>query len=167
MKMCLVFNLDAIEMQLRYNLSLSSPHPLWSSLDDNPHQAKAVLTQAVLLSGCLLQPCLGQNLFEDIEHIFLQSCGLTHKQRQLEDFTLNFVADKPVLQPIVFSYLLKTTDNYLRMQFLLDCSVLPLVITSFQAHGDIIHKQLFRISRTWCRGLHVGRMKSLGRYNKL
>ena len=166
-------------------LSLSSPHPIWTSLDDNPYQAKAAHIQAIFLSGkyrserlcrhwsqnkfgiCLLQPCNSLNMFEDIEHILLHCSGLNNERRRLESFTKNFVADKPVLQPIVFSYLLKTTDNYLRMQFLLDCSVLPLVITSFQAHGDIIHKQLFRISRTWCHSLHVGRMKSLGRYNKL
>ena len=166
-------------------LSLSSPHPLWTSLDDNPYQAKAARIQAVFLSGryrserhcrfwsqnkeglCLLQPCNSQNFYEDIEHILLHCSGLTVERRRLESFTMNFLADKPVLQQIVSTYLLKTTDNYLRMQFLLDCSVLPLVISCFQIHGAIIHQQLFRISRTWCRSLHVCRLKALGRYNKL
>ena len=166
-------------------LSLSTPHPLWTSLDDNPYQAKAARIQAIFLSGkyrterlcrywsqnkdgvCLLPPCNNQNIYEDSEHILLHCSGLTHERRRLETYTMNYVADKPVLQPIIFSYLLKTTDNYLRMQFLLDCSVLPLVISNFQNYGETVHQQLFRISRTWCRTLHVARAKALGRFNKL
>ena len=166
-------------------LTLSSPHPLWTSLDNNPYQAKAARIQAILLSGkyrserlcrywshnkegfCLLQPCKNLRVYEDIEHIFIQCGGLTSERRRLETFTKDFLSDKPVLQPIVNTYLLKTTDSYLRMQFFLDCSVLPLVISTFQTYGVIIHQQLFRISRTWCRSLHVARLKALGRYNKL
>ena len=171
-------------MQPQY-LSLSIPHPLWTSLDDNPYQAKAARIQAIFLSGkyrterlcrhwsqnkegiCLLLPCNNQDVYEDVEHVLLHCSGLTDERRRLEAFTNNYVADKPVLQPIIFSYLLKTTDNYLRMQFLLDCSVLPLVISNFQSYGEIVHQHLFRISRTWCRSLHVARVKALGRFNKL
>ena len=74
--------------------------------------------------------------------------------------------DKPVLKKIVNMYLY-SEDEEDRMQFIIDCSVLPLVIASYQLHGQIIHQQLFKISRTWCRSLHVARMEAFGRYSKL
>ena len=165
-------------------LSLSHPHPIWTSLDGNPYQAKAARIQALFLTGryrserlcrfwsgnrdgfCLLQTCKNQKLFEDIEHILLRCTGLTEVRRRLLRFTLDYIADKPVLKPIIDTYLYSTQD-VLRMQFIIDCSVLPMVISSYQLHGHIIHQQLFKISRTWCRSLHVARMKALGRYNKL
>ena len=78
-------------------------------------------------------------------------------------FTKKYIADNPVLKPIVESYLF-SEDETLLMQFLMDCSVLPLVITTYQEYGAIIHQDLFRISRTWCRSVHVARLKALGRY---
>ena len=164
-------------------LSLTRPHPIWTSLDNNPYQAKAAHIQAIFLSGryrserlcrfwsqnrngvCLLPICKNQNIFEDIEHIFLRCQSLTDVRRRLDEFTQEYICDKPVLQPAVDAYLYSPQD-YLRMQFFLDCSVLPLVISSYQQHGPVIHQHLFRISRTWCRSLHVARMKRLGRYFK-
>ena len=164
--------------------SLSHPHPIFTSLDGNPYQAKASRIQAMFLTGryrcerlcrfwstnkngvCLLEPCRSQELFEDIHHIILQCSGLTDVRRRLEVFTSEYTADKPVLREIVKTYLGSDNDE-LRMQFIIDCSVLPLVISSYQLHGPIIHQQLFKITRTWCRSLHVARLKALGRYNKL
>ena len=166
------------------HLSLQCPHPVWTSLDGNPYQAKAARVQAVFLSGkyrtdklcrywsenkdgiCLLESCKDLELTEDIEHILLHCAGLTEARRRLVMFTTAYTADKPVLASIVECYLYSSCTA-LRMQFLLDCSILPLVIEAFQAHGKIIHQHLFRISRTWCRSLHVSRMKQLGRYISL
>ena len=81
-------------MDPRY-LSLSSPHPLWCSLDGNSYQSEAAFIQALFLSGryrtemlcrfwsqnvhgfCLI--CLNSNLkiAGTMEHIFLQCDGLT------------------------------------------------------------------------------------------
>ena len=60
---------------------------------------------------------------------------------------------------------MKMLSYYLRIQFFLDCSVLPLVISNFQTYGETVHQQRFRISKTWCRTLHVTRVKALGRFN--
>ena len=165
-------------------LSLCSPHPMWTSLDDNPYQARAACIQALFLSGryrtermcrfwsknkdgvCLLPSCKNIFVSETIEHVLLHCSGLNEKRRRLRSFTDMFAADKPVIQQIISTYM-NTDDEYLRVQFLLDCSVLPLVISSYQTHGPIIYQQLYRISRTWCRSLHVARLKLLGRYNKL
>ena len=95
-------------------LSLTTPHPIWRSLDGNPFQAKAAQIQAIFLTGryrserlcrfwsgnregfCLLDSCENLNLYKDIEHIILHCVGLTDIQ-----FTTNFVSDKPVAKTIV------------------------------------------------------------------
>jgi hypothetical protein len=64
---------------------------------------------------------------------------------------------QPYFEPTSKQYSYQTPP----MQFSIDCSVLPLVIYSYQLHGLIIHQQLFKITRTWCRSLHVARMKAL------
>ena len=178
---------DAALPSLQYlqpsSLSLSHPHPIFTSLDGNPYQAQASRIQSLFLTGryrserlcrfwsanksgvCLLEPCRTQGLFEDIHHIILRCSGLTDVRRRLLVFTREYAADKPVLREIVETYLYSDNDE-LRMQFIIDCSVLPLVISSYQLHGPIIHQTLFKITRTWCRSLHVARMKPLGRYNK-
>ena len=163
-------------------LSLTKPHPIWRSLDGNPYQAKAAKIQALFLSGryrtqrlsrfwsenkdgiCLLETCKNENIIEDTRHIILRCSGLIETRRRLFIFTSNFISDKPVLQPIVTAYLYTTNNEDLVMQFILDCSVLPMVITAYQKYGQIIHEQLFRVTRTWCRAIHRDRLKALGLY---
>ena len=165
-------------------LSLSSPHPIYTSLDGNPYQAKAARIQSLFLSGryrseelcrfwsqnkngfCLLDSCKDLHQRENIEHILLHCDGLTEVRRRLVAFTRKVTDDKPVLKQIIESYLF-SEDEELRMQFLMDCSVLPLVISAHQEYGAIIHQDLFRVSRTWCRSVHVARLKALGRYSKV
>ena len=174
-------NLPSLQYLHPSHLSLQCPHPIWTSLDGNPYQAKAARIQAVFLSGkyrteklcrfwsrnkegiCLLQPCKGLKISEDIEHVLLHCSALSDVRRRLVNFTTTYTSDKPVLRTIVDSYLYAPSTS-LRMQFILDCSVLPLVIAEVQAQGKIIHQHLFRITRTWCRSLHVSRLKQLGRY---
>ena len=175
---------ESLLLSLKYlqasHLSLSKPHPIWTSLDGNPYQAKAARIQALLLSGryrterlsrfwssnkdgfCLLSTCNGSQLYEDIEHFILRCSALTEVRRRLIRFTEDYVVDKPVLKPLCDAYLLPD-NTALCMQFLLDCSVLPMVISAVQLYGQIVHFHLFRITRTWCRSLHVARLKLLGR----
>ena len=163
-------------------LSLKNPHPIWTSLDGNPYQAKAAKVQALFLSGryrtnrfcrfwsatnkegyCELKTCKDLNIIEDLEHIILYCNGLCETRRRLLSFTTDFIADKPILQPIIDAYLF-SSDSNTTMQFLLDCSLLPLVIQAKQKYGPSIHQTLFKITRTWCRSLHRDRLKCLGRY---
>ena len=52
-------------------------------------------------------------------------------------FTNSYISDKPVLHEIVTAYLYAGNENQV-MQFILDCSVLPLVITAYQKYGPVI-----------------------------
>ena len=97
-----------------------------------------------------------------MQHILLHCAGLTEVRRRLVAFTGKITDDKPVLKQIIES----SQDEELRMQFLMDCSVLPPVITAYQEYGATIHQSLFRVSRTWCRSVHVARLKALGRFCK-
>ena len=174
-------NLPSLKYLKPSYLSLLSPHPIWTSLDGNPYQARAARIQALFLTGryrserlcrfwsgnregiCLLDPCNAEKLSEDIEHIVLQCPALTEVRRRLIRFTKDYVSDKPVLKLICDAYL-KTDDTPTCMQFLLDCSTLPLVIAAVQEHGAIVHFHLFKITRCWCRSLHHARLRLLGRY---
>ena len=162
-------------------LSLLKPHPIWTSLDGNPYQAKAAKVQALFLSGryrterlcrfwssnsngyCLLDSCLNLKYFDDYSHILLHCSGLIDERRRLVSFTKSFLAANSEAESIVNEYLLYSNDDDIRLQFLLDCSVLPLVIQSQQSGTDIINV-LFRVTRTWCRSLHVARSRKLGRF---
>ena len=164
-------------------LSLTKPHPIWRSLDGNPYQAKAAKIQALFLSGryrtqrlsrfwsqnkdgvCLMDTCKHEKIVEDLNHIIIRCSGLNETRRRLISFTSNYICDKPVLQPLVTAYLYAADNENQVMQFILDCSVLPMVITAYQKYGPVIHEQLFRVTRTWCRALHRDRLKALGLYS--
>ena len=160
-------------------LSLTKTHPIWSSLNGNPYQTMKAKTQARFLSGrfrteslcrfwsdnkegvCLLDSCRGLYLKEDLDHILLHCAGLTETRRRLARFTADYISDKPILKPIIAAYLCNSEELF--MQFIIDCSILPLVITNFQQFGPTIHEHLFHISRTWCYSLDRDRSKLLGR----
>ena len=164
-------------------LSLASPHPLWKSLNGNPYQTEAAKIQAWFLSGryrderlcrfwsqnkegfCLQESCNGQGIIEDTKHIMITCNSLDETRRRLFSFTAAFVANKPVLIPLIKAYLCSSENLF--VQFMLDCSVLPMVISTYQKHGSTIHEDLFHISRTWCRSLHRDRLKLLGRHNRM
>ena len=48
---------------------------------------------------------------------------------------------------------LNSNLDYL-LQFILDCSALPTVISVTQQHGHVILDELFHLSRTWCFVMH-------------
>ena len=145
-------------------------------MDGNPYQARGARIQALFLTGryrsdclcrfwsgnrlgyCLLEPCNSSKLYGDIEHILLSCAALTEVRRRLLRYSADYVKQKPVLKQICEAYL-QPDNTALCMQFLLDCSVLPRVISAAQLYGEIIHFHLFRISRTWCRSLHTARRK--------
>ena len=116
LKLSLDANLPSLQYLQPSFLSLSLPHPIWTSLDGNPYQAKAARIQSLFLTGryrserlcrfwlsnrhgyCLLPACIPENIYEDIEHILLRCSGLTDERRRLDLFTSDYVSDKPVLK---------------------------------------------------------------------
>ena len=161
-------------------MSLKTPHPIWTSLDGNPYQAKAAFIQAAFLSGkyrtervcrfwsknvhgiCLQRECFDLKLLEDRTHVLLHCKALNEKRRRLTEETSRILDQNPIFKPIVNAYLFSDTDD-LKMNFLLDCSTLPMVIRAKQLFGNMVFEFMFKISRNWCRALHRERLKLLGR----
>ena len=159
-------------------MSLTSPHPLWLTAGSSPSKVTMATVQSLMVSGryrteslcsnwsknktgvCLLSPeC--SNTKEDIPHI-LKSCQALAKTRgKLISFTHEY-SDKLPADIKQLSLQLCNQDSPTFVQFLLDCSVLPSVITATQLHGNVVLDYLFSISRTWVYCLHRERLKILG-----
>ena len=107
--------------------------------------------------------CQGREIKEDIEHILLYCNSLALARNRLVDFTLKYSCSFPFLRDILLTVTQPNHTHY--VQFLLDCSVIPQVISLRQKHGDIVLHHLFKVSRTWCYSLHRERLKLLGRWN--
>ena len=50
------------------------------------------------------------------------------------------------------------------VQLLLDCSVIPQVISACQSDGNHLLSELFKFTRTWCYNVHSNRLKILGQW---
>ena len=53
----------------------------------------------------------------------------------------DFLKDKPTLLPVIRKYTIECTMSQ-HIQFLLDCTVLPEVISLVQQHGSNVHDSL-------------------------
>ena len=163
-------------------LALNVPHPIWTSLDSNPYQAKAAAVQALFLSGryrserlhrhwtpnnrggfCRQLCCLNLKNIEDEQHILLHCTAYINERRRLKELSTDMVNALPIIKPILDAYLYDNhTDENIKLQFLLDCSTLPLVIVARQTFGVAVLKPLFKFTRTWCLTIHRRRLKLLG-----
>ena len=75
---------------------------------------------------------------------------------------LDVLKDKPLLFPIVWKYTV-TQNSDDQLQFLLDCTVLPEMISLKQGQGSSVHESL--LTRSYCFSLHKERLKLLGKWN--
>ena len=163
-------------------MSLVVPHPIWTTLDGNPYQTRAAAVQALLLSGryrterlrrfwtpenregfCLQSECFNLKKLEDVRHILLLCSAYNCERRRLFALATKSAQNFPLRKPILDEYLFNCSDVKIQLQFLLDCSSLPLVVTARQLFGDHTLQHLFKFTRTWCFMIHKKRMTSLGR----
>ena len=162
-------------------MSLSHPHPLFTYLGSNTYETREATVQATMLSGkyqtekvcrfwsknrrglCLSPSCNDLCIVEDIEHILVRCLSLDKTRVNLMRFTSQYASS----QPLHIRYLVHqccAPSNYLFIQFLLDCSVIPDVISAKQNYGPEVLNPIFYITRTWCYALHRERLKILGRW---
>ena len=87
------------------------------------------------------------------------------ERRRLGAFILDMLRENHFL-PRIVPLIGDDIEDEEKMQFLTDCSVMPKVIEATQIYGEIVHQLCFKISRTWCRSIHVARSKKLGRYSR-
>ena len=160
-------------------MSLTDPHPIWKTAGSNPYEVSKAIQQARLLSGryrteslcrhwstnkhgwCLAPTCESEE--ESVQHILI-TCRSYHSVREKHHaIWLNF--PDQIIRKLLLGALV-SPQNY-RLQFLLDCSVLPDVILASQEFGPVVFDSIFKLTRTYCYAVHRERLKMLGRWNQL
>ena len=153
-------------------MSLSNPHPLWTHAH-SPFEVSKAVTVARMLSGryrtdllsrhwtrdnpaglCRLSGCSSQE--GSLQHILLYCPALADSRASVVKLWSNFMVSKPQIFDIVKHYTITKEDQFI--QFLLDPSCLPLVISS--PDPDTIKHCLY-LTRTWCFSVHLSRTKQL------
>ena len=147
-------------------MSLTSAHPIWTTAGPNPYQVMMSTIQATMISGryrteelcsnwsppssgcCLTPLCIEQSMQENLHHILVTCASLEPTRERLLKFT-RYISEQqpPHVQELIGRYCNPT--SLLFLQFLLDCSTIPEVISTTQEHGQAILCPLFRITRTW------------------
>ena len=159
-------------------MSLTRPHPIWSSCGSNPYEINKAIVQARMLSGryvtdqlarhwrgntngmCTIPSCPGTEA-GSLEHLLLFCPALDPERAQIRNLCLSVALESSDLHAVIHS-VLGSTSVEIVMQFLLDCSSLPAVIKLKQASGDKIIERLFYLTRTWCYNMHRSRLTKLG-----
>ena len=155
-------------------MSLSHPHPMWSTAVTS-YQVNKCVVVARMLSGrfrCgsllrhfsphisgLCELC-GEEL-EDLRHILLPRCPLLQDR---SDVLLRFANETLSSSPTaskLFQNITESKDDDKIVQFLLDPSVVPDIIAASQSDPDIL-PLLFSVTTTWCYSLNRTRTKLLG-----
>ena len=163
-------------------MSLCKPHPIIRTAGSSPYEVTKAGIQALFLSGryrtetlcshwssnpggyCLCPSCTDKHIPEDEEHIFLHCGSLSNTRHSLAQFTVAYSKKVPHLSNILLTF--TSPSHPLFVQFMLDCSVIPDVISLAQEHGDGVLSDLFKVTRAWCYSLHRERLKILGRWLK-
>ena len=105
---------------------------------------------------CRLPGC--QNREGNLAHILLYCPALSNSRSKIVSLISAFLVPRPQLFPVIFHYTIKKRD--LLLQFLLDPSCLPLVISTNRTYPDTLKHCLY-IARTWCYSIHLARTKLL------
>ena len=160
-------------------MSLSVTHPLYSSCGSSPYEISKAAVQARFLSGrarvealtrhwdfsnkdgfCSLcktiTPTIGT-----LEH-FLLSGGcpaLVDARLTMLSFFQAYMVPRPYLLPLLQACW--EVESSLTMQFLLDCSAIPLVIKMAQESSDPVMKDIFYMTRTFIYKIYITRKRLL------
>ena len=160
-------------------MSLTQPHPLWTTSHNNSFEINKSLVVSKLLSGryrsdwlcrhwsksnpsgfCLL--CPGKMIPGTVEHMLVACEGLAHKREDITMYWKQQTEDNEHLQALTTTKLCSEVDE--QVQFLLDPSVVPSVIRGCQLQHFSLD-DVFKLTRTFCYALHRRRLQLIGRFN--
>ena len=155
-------------------MSLSQPHPIWTSAGSSPYEVRKATVQARMLSGryrtcwlrrhwsgdqsgsCRVPGCLGEP--GTLRHLATGECqGLSQALIRATALWKSFLKDNPIIFPVIKHYSLSHPDDFLA--FLVDPTTKAPVIALAQLHGTIIIEQLCYLTRTWLFYMHKERLK--------
>ena len=158
-------------------MSLLKPHQIWVTAGSNPYEVSKAVVQAQLLSAryrseqlcrhwssndqgwCQSPTCFEQ--VETTEHILVTCPAYQEPRERLKRMWLS--SQEPTIHQLASEALSSSPEKFL--QFVLDCTVIPSVITAKQIHGQVVFQKLFHLTRTWCFTVHRERMRLLNRWN--
>ena len=160
-------------------MSLSSPHPIWLYAG-SPFEVSKAVVAARMLSGryrtdklvrhwsahnpngyCKLPGCSGAEV-GDLAHIVLDCPALVNVRLKQISLWSSFLVSHPALFPVISYY---TVENrHLMLEFLLDPSTMPMVISCTENNEDCLRHCLY-LSRTWLYSTRDFTLVS--RFNKL
>ena len=136
-------------------MSLSVPHPIWTTCEGNPFEIAKSVLQAKFLSGRYRSDKLLKHFSKEntgicalcndgvegsIEHL-LVSCSALAQCRQNQFKLVDNFSDKS-RNIIIDAY--KTIPDF--VQLLLDCSVIPAVIDASQNKEEHVLSEIFKFS---------------------
>ena len=90
---------------------------------------------------------------EDLEHILVRCPAHREARTRVLAMWADYLATRPHLATVVHHY--TSTPGTHLIQFLVDPSVLPLVITLGQEHGEDAINALFYLTRTFCYSIRA------------
>ena len=156
-------------------MSLNKPHPMYACAVTT-YQVNKIVTVSRLLSGRFRTGSLLRHFYpdkisgicelcsqelEDIPHIILPKCPkLKLKAQQLLNFAQYTLATCAPAAELFDNIFMQGEDDHLKVQFMLDPSVIPQVIVSAQQDRNVLDV-IFRITTTWCYSLIRNRRKLL------
>ena len=154
-------HLDSLQFFNPSFMSLSSPHPLWTSAG-SPFEVRKAVISARMLSGryrtdrlmrhwstsnpdglCRLPGCEGQ--LGTLPHILLHCPALAAARADCISHWSAFLVPRPWLFPVVSHHTLSGDD--LHIKFLMDPSTLPMVISSTHENSKVL-KSCFYLTKT-------------------
>ena len=158
-------------------MSLTKPHAMYLHAVTS-YQVNKCVTVARMLSGrfrcgSLLRHFYPQKVsgvcelctleIEDIPHIILPKCPLLYdKAESLLKFAQDTLSVCPSATNIFSNIFTHGKDDYLKVQFMLDPTVIPEVIRAAQINTNII-QIILRVTTTWSYSLNKTRKKLLER----
>ena len=161
-------------------MSLRKPHKLWLAAGHNTYEVTKAVQQARFLSGryrsndlckhwmpnnsqgfCTSTTCIEQ--VETSEHILLQCRAYTDSRDRMKRMWLEST-NTTVHQLVLTAFNSPPTTL---MQYIVDPSTIPSVISATQLYGDEIMDKMLHLARTWCYVIHRDRMRRIMRWNFL
>ena len=156
-------------------MSLNKPHPMYTYAVTS-YQVNKIVTVSRLLSGRFRSGSLVRHFYpdkvsgicelchqelEDIPHIILPRCAeLKPKAQQLLNYAQDSLTICATAAELFDNIFMQCEDDTLKVQFMLDPSVIPEVIAAAQQDSNIL-AVLYRITTTWCHSLVRTRSKLL------
>ena len=108
----------------------------------------------------MLPGCEGE--VGSLQHILLHCPALAEARSRMLSLWSSFLVSNPLLFPVVKYYTLG--GDSANLQFLLDPSVLPMVISLSSTNPDTL-KHCFYLTRTWNYSMHLTREKLVKLWN--